>query len=183
MEIEVKIRVESLEELKKKIAEVGAVLVSERLFEDNFLLDFPGRILKNAGCALRLRKTGGRTFLTFKGKPKEGERYKIVEEYETTIADGDAALSIFKKLGLYAAFRYQKYRQEYRLDELHILLDETPIGNFVEMEGRPEEIDQAASQLGFSSDAYITKSYPILYAAYCREKGIESDAMVFAGEE
>jgi adenylate cyclase class 2 len=52
------------------------------------------------------------------------------------------------------------------------LPDETPIGNFVEIEGTPRWIDHTARLLDFSSNDYIKRSYGYLYLADCRERKI-----------
>jgi len=44
-----------------------------------------------------------------------------------------------------------------------ILLDETPIGNYLKLEGEPEWIDSTAVQLGFGWGDYITSSYRKLF--------------------
>ena len=59
------------------------------------------------------------------------------------------------------------------------MLDETPIGNFLEIEGRPKWIDRTARVLGFSAGDYITTSYGSLYRIYCRENGVSRKDMVF----
>ena len=57
---------------------------------------------------------------------------------------------------------------------------ETPIGNFLEIEGRPRWIDRTARVLGFSTTDYITRSYGYLYLAYCRERRLPAKDMLFA---
>ena len=69
-------------------------------------------------------------------------------------------------MGLRPCFRYEKYRSTYRLPGLPGLIvevDETPIGDFLELEGSPMEIDCGAALLGFSPADYITKSYGALF--------------------
>ena len=67
-------------------------------------------------------------------------------------------------------FRYEKYRTTFRLPGLHLDLDETPVGVFLELEGAPRAIDRAARSLGFSrtrlhSRAHIGISMPPIAAA------------------
>jgi len=64
-----------------------------------------------------------------------------------------------------------------------VLLDETPIGNFLELEGSPTWIDRTARKLGFSVKDYISRSYGYLYLAYCRERRIRPKNMVFKGRD
>jgi len=64
-----------------------------------------------------------------------------------------------------------------------VLLDETPIGNFLELEGSPRWIDRTARRLGFSPKDYINRSYGYLYLAWCRERRIRPKDMVFKNRD
>ena len=78
---------------------------------------------------------------------------------------------ILRGLGLFPQFRYEKYRTTYilpRIGSLKIELDETPVGNFLELEGSPSSIDRAASALGYAPSDYIKSTYGSLYLAECR---------------
>ncbi len=113
--------------------------------------------------------------LTLKG-PLPGEfRHKVRAEHETNVGDAREAERILRGIDLKPAWRYQKYRTEFELEGLHVCLDETPLGCFVELEGEPEAIDRVAAALGFSADAYIRDSYRDLEekraAALGREPG------------
>jgi adenylate cyclase class 2 len=85
-------------------------------------------------------------------------------------------------MGYHPVFRYEKFRTEYAKRVANggkVLLDETPIGNFLEIEGSPRWIDRTARLLGFASNDYITRSYGYLYLAYCRERRIPPKNMLF----
>ena len=100
-------------------------------------------------------------------KLRATERYKVREEREVRASDERAVAEILGALGLAPLFRYEKYRSTYRLPGIaHVVVefDETPIGDFLELEGRGEAIDRAAARLGFSRTDYITQSYGALYA-------------------
>ena len=121
---------------------------------------------------------------------RENYRHKVREELELEVADAAILTKIFEGLGMRGWFRYEKYRTTFRLPpaagwakDLLIELDETPIGTFVELEGPPAAIDQAARKLGFSADDYIVMSYLALYVEDCRRQGKEPGDMVFAAKE
>jgi adenylate cyclase, class 2 len=61
-----------------------------------------------------------------------------------------------------------------------VTLDETPIGDFLELEGPGEWIDDTAKRLGFSRQDYVLDSYARLYVADCERRGVEPSHMVFA---
>ncbi len=100
--------------------------------------------------------------------------YKIREEHEVRVEDAGELGRVFEGMGLSPWFRYEKYRSTYRLPGLPGLLvelDETPIGDFLELEGDPAAIDRAAALLGFGPADYITKSYGILFLEQRRSAG------------
>ncbi|MCJ7613092.1 MAG: CYTH domain-containing protein, partial [Candidatus Aminicenantes bacterium] len=76
LEIEVKIRTNDLQAVRNKLEGMGAQLLQERHHEDNTLDDFRSRELTKKKRALRLRRRGRRTVLTFKGAPQPSRRFK-----------------------------------------------------------------------------------------------------------
>ncbi|MFB0565815.1 MAG: class IV adenylate cyclase [Candidatus Aminicenantaceae bacterium] len=159
LEIEVKIRVKDLNPYREKLLNLGAILVSERFYEENILYDFPSQTLYKKRQALRVRKIGKKAFLTFKGAPQKSRKFKIRKEYETEIKNQKQVRKILKYMGLVPVFDYQKYRTVFKKGNLKICLDETPVGNFIEMEGERNEIVRFAQALDFSKDEYIKLDY------------------------
>jgi adenylate cyclase class 2 len=86
-------------------------------------------------------------------------------------------------LGFRPGFRYEKYRTSFHLNALHIDLDETPVGVFLELEGRPTAINRAARVLGFSPKDYIRSTYWTLYAAECRRHHRKPQNMLFDAQK
>jgi len=159
IEIEVKIKVKDLNPYREKILNLGANLVKERFYEENILYDFPSQSLFKKSHALRVRKIGKKSFLTFKGAPQKSRKFKIREEYETGIKDQKQLRKILKSLGLIPFFEYKKYRAVFKKGKLKICLDETPVGDFIEMEGERSDIVRFAQALGFSKDQYVKLDY------------------------
>ncbi len=164
-ETEVKLRVEDAPAARAALQRLGARLVRARELEDNLLLDHPDGRLRAAGHALRIRRAGGRGLLTFKGARRTVEGVKSRAETETPVEDPDALQAILEELGLRPIFRYQKYRETWEWGEVELVVDETPIGTFLEIEGELPAIHAAASALGFGPESYISESYPALFAA------------------
>jgi len=158
-EIEVKVKVDDLAALRKRLLELGAAVWKERHFEENTLYDFPDRRLSGRGEALRVRKVGRKAFLTFKGTPQKSRKFKIRTEYETEARNARDLIRIIQALGLSPVARYEKHRTELRKGTLSICLDETPIGTFVEFEGERETIARMARTLNMPKEAWIKKSY------------------------
>src|ERR1700687_1574870 len=93
---------------------------------------------------------------------------------------------IFEALGMRGWFQYEKFRTTFRLPGsrawakgLLIELDETPIGTFIELEGRASALDRGAQALGFEKRDYVLANYMVLYRDYCRSRGEEPRNMLF----
>lgn len=109
-------------------------------------------------------------------------RYKEREEIEIEFHPAGQLEVILRSLGFHPGFTYEKFRTEYRMAKfqgLHLDLDETPIGDYLELEGSPAAIDRAAKLLGFRGSDYITATYWDLYVADCRGRGITPTNLVF----
>lgn len=139
------------------------------------MYDTDGGALGAAGVLLRLRRSGPRCLLTLKTPAGGDPAYKVRRETETEVGDFAAAEAILRGIGLRPVFTYEKYREELELDGLPVMLDETPIGCFLEIEGAPAAIDALAGRLGFTRADYIRDSYHRLF----RLSGGNGD-MVFA---
>ncbi len=174
-EIEVKIRIDDFEDIEDKLKKFINAHIFDWEFEDNLIFDFPDLRLKKEGRLLRLRNSGGKNILTFKTPSKDkDEKFKIREEFETIVSDFNKMMKIMELLGLKIFFRYQKYRKTYIIDDNHISLDKTPIGNFIEIEGDKKSIMKIANLFKKSEKDFITESYYTLF----REKYDKGD-MVF----
>lgn len=161
-EIEIKVRVPDANTARQKLGLTGATAMFPRSFEDNRVFDDERLTFAKEQRLLRLRTTHGRHVLTYKHPPEhseEGARYKVRLEHETEVADAEEADKIIRSLGFHQIWRYQKYRQTYELDGIHVELDELPFATFLELEGAPEEIDRVAKKLGFSAGDYMTETY------------------------
>jgi len=183
VETEIKLRLAGdLREIRRALRALGFRVRKPRVFESNVLFDNLKRSLRKHGKLLRVRRSGSRGLLTFKG-PSEPSRYKRRSETETRLHDTAAMQAIIEHLGYHAVFRYEKFRTEYAAGDGggEVLLDETPIGNFLELEGSPRWIDRTARRLGFSPADYINRSYGYLYLAWCRERRVRPKDMVFKG--
>ncbi len=164
-EVEIKFRIAGLAQLNKRLRASGFKLVTPRTHEMNTLYDLPGFKLRKKGELVRLRKYGEKWVLTHKAKGKAG-RHKSRVETETSVADGNKMDGILHALGFTPSFRYEKYRAEWSDGLGHVVVDETPVGNFGEIEGPPRWIDRTAKLLEISSKDYITLSYAELFAEW-----------------
>ena len=193
-EVEIKLRVADALALRRRLRALGARKLG-RVLEKNTLYDTPTGLLARKGYLVRLRlnnpstalRAGSNGELTYKGPAQKGEsklgkRYKIREERNWPVPDAGLAARMLLSLGLYPGFRYEKRRTVYRLPglaKLQVMLDETPIGVFLELEGPKPAIDRAARLLGYTPADYVTSSYYALYLGHCRRLGRTPRHMVF----
>jgi adenylate cyclase class 2 len=184
VETEIKIRVGDRTSMPDRLHGAGLQISAARQFESNTLYDTKDRALKRAGMLLRLRQAGGQCKLTWKG-PDEPGRHKSRPELETAAASCETLHNIFVQLGFEPSFRYEKYRTEFTAqdDSGVVMLDETPIGDFLELEGPGEWIDATAALLGFAESDYVLDSYAKLYRTDCERRGVQPDNMVFASHQ
>jgi adenylate cyclase class 2 len=199
-EIEIKLRVSSLREVLARIRQIGATPCG-RVLEQNTLFDTPDSSFWRHGRLLRLRMqtpapgNGSRggprtTILTAKSPPSSRrlisrKELPYKERIESELAVGNPRMwpQVIQELGFCAGFKYEKYRTSFRHRSLHLDLDETPIGTFLELEGIPTAINRTARALGFDPKDYIRATYWTLYAADCRRRHRKPRNMLFASQK
>ena len=194
VETEIKFRVDDLSALAGRLQSAGFHLETPRSFESNTLYDTPDRLMRARTEILRIRNYAGHWTLTHKRLPGpeipgpgslDSARHKHRIETETQIAHGAALAELFLSLGLVAAFRYEKWRTEWAGPgepgaEGHCVIDETPIGNYAELEGSPDWIDRAAFRLGITPADYITLSYGRLFDQWRQQQRSTAEELTFA---
>ncbi len=183
VETEIKFRVTDLEALARSLQSAGFLVQTARSFESNVLYDTPDRRLRSRTEILRIRSYAGRWVLTHKRLPDTGpgeDRHKHRIETETEISSGDALADVFRSLGLAPAFRYEKWRTEWSDGQGHCVVDETPIGNYAELEGEPDWIDRTAATLGIDPARHLTLSYGRLFDIWREEHHSSAQDLTFA---
>src|ERR1035441_8619630 len=183
VETEIKFRVLDVSGLTSRLQAAGFSLQTPRSFESNVLYDTPDRKMRARTEILRIRSYAGRWTVTHKRLPDSGlgeDRHKHRIETETEVSDGAALEGVFLSLGLVAAFRYEKWRTEWTDGEGHCVVDETPIGNYAELEGSAEWIDRIAAHLCIDSAEYITLSYGRLFEQWRIEHRSGAEDLTFA---
>lgn len=178
-EIEAKFPVRSLEGMHRKLEQAGAVLEAPRVHEVNLRFDTPDGLLTRERRVLRLRRDT-RAVLTYKGAAQTGQEVSVRQEIEVEVSDFESARHLLEALGYRVSILYEKYRTTYQLGGAHVVLDEMPFGNFVEIEGEnAEQIHQIARLLCLRWEARVAESYLGLFERVRQAYGLPPTHLTF----
>jgi adenylate cyclase class 2 len=180
-EIEVKFNLRDRAELVRKLHDLGGQRLYPETFEDNIVLDRRGE-LRTRGSLLRIRKFGKYSLVTYKGPMSIEGGVKSREEVQTGIESFELGIQLFDMLGFKPVFRYQKFREVWRVRNVEVVLDRTPIGDYFEIEGAIDLIREVAGQLGMTMDNAIRQTYADLYRQARRTRADLPEHMVFPPE-
>jgi adenylate cyclase, class 2 len=178
-EIEVKLFVNRLWDVEKRLISNGGRLIQPRVLETNLRFDTQASELARSFRVLRLRRDN-EIRITYKGPGTTQEGARIREEIEFVVADFERARKLFEALGYQVSFTYEKYRTTYDLQAVHISLDELPYGSFVEIEGPDIESLQSVNRtLELKWESSVPASYTELFHQLVISKGLEIQDLTF----
>jgi adenylate cyclase class 2 len=181
-EIEVKFLLRDRAALLRRLHDVGGERLYPETFEDNIVLDRRGE-LRTKGALLRVRKFGKYSIATFKGPMSIEGGVKSREEVQTGVESFERAIQLFDSLGYKPVFRYQKFREVWRVRDAEVMIDRTPIGDYFEIEGSVELIRSLAAELGMEMEQAIRQTYADLYRQARRTRADLPNDMVFSPEQ
>lgn len=178
-EIEVKLYVRDLKKIELRLHDLKAQLIQPRVHEINFRYDMPDGSLRANGRVLRLRRDKN-VILTYKGPSSIIDGIFSRTELETTIGDLETAQHILEALGYVQILVYEKYRTVYDLNGCHIMLDELPYGNFVEIEGSDaSSIRNMAVQIGLDFESAVSAGYSRIFENHNSKYGFPHRDLTF----
>lgn len=176
MEIEVKILDINRVQILEKLSKIGA----KQHFKAEFLAVFyddEQQSIRQKKAALRLRKEGNKTFLTFK-LPISTDQAKIMDEREVEVEDAEKMRAILQGLGYIEIKTTRKIREEFEWKKVKIVLDEylddmAFIPLFLEIEAESlEEIYETVDVLGYQKEDCNTFNTYELANFYADKKNI-----------
>ncbi len=177
-EIEVKFKVADFEPFRKALKKRRAKFLG-RAFEKTIKFDTPNGFLRRHDLWIRTR-SGFKNVLTLKEKVgRENKRFKQREETEIEISDIEKMGQILKRLGFSKTLIMEKYREKWRLENVEIVLDRLPFGNFMEIEGSPNSIKRTERILRLNQEERIIATYWHLWDGIRKKKGIKNENIVF----
>lgn len=179
LETEAKFYVRDLKRIEMRLLESKAHLIQPRIHEVNLRFDNSSGDLRREFKVLRLRKDSEAKF-TFKGPGVEVGGALSRREIEFTVSDFESAWQFLDALGFTPIVFYEKFRATYELDNIHIMLDELPHGNFVEIEGDDiNALQNVAGLLGLNWDVSIQASYHALFVRAAEKHGLDESQLSF----
>ncbi|MCB0101758.1 MAG: class IV adenylate cyclase [Anaerolineales bacterium] len=179
-ETEVKFFVKDLSRVEMRLHELKAHLIQPRAHETNLRFDNANNDLRKEMKVLRLRNDTEAIF-TFKG-PNEARSDGILsrQEIEFTVGSFGAAKDFLEALGFTPIAFYEKYRTTYELNNTHIMLDELPYGNFVEIEGEdPDMLHSNTAALGLNWNAPVKMGYLTLFERMAKKYNLDAGQLSF----
>jgi adenylate cyclase class 2 len=180
VESEMKVPVASLEDVRRRLTELDAKQLEGEAAEENWVFDDDHGTLVGANLLLRVRRWGERGWLTYKGPASYAGGVKSREEVECAVADAGLVIDILTRIGMRIVRRYEKRRETWRLGDVEVALDVTPMGSFVELEGPATGLVEGAKTLGLDPARAVRGTYLELWREYRRSHPGAPDDMVFA---
>lgn len=175
-EFEAKFLLSLPNDIRQSLLDMGGRVLVPRVLELNLRFDTNDGLLTTNKKVLRLRQDN-LTTLTYKFSKSIEERIEIeieVDEFRTTRA-------LLQALGYKAVFTYEKYRETFLVDPVHIMLDELPFGHFMEIEGTSlKMVEQTAKTLGMQWEIRIKRSYMELFEVLAQNLDLSFSDATFA---
>lgn len=158
-EREIKFYINDLGMVADRLRICGADLTRPRMLERNLRLDTEDRRLKETGRLLRIRQDD-QVRITYKADAEVDDGVISRTELEFIADDFAIAKKLFEALGYQVIVIYEKYRREYRLGDVKVMLDELPYGDFIEIEAPNKAlIDGVVQMLGLDRSTGIGTNY------------------------
>ena len=171
IEKEIKIKVENPLEITDKLRRNGAVFLGGAL-EKTIRFDTENLDYEKNGKFIRCR-SGFSNTITLKEKIKEATSdVRARKETEFEIQDIDKMQYILETLGLTYTRTMEKYRQQWKLGNVDITIDELCFGIYMEIEGEESEIYKTCEILGIDPEKKILVTYWDLWKEITNNKDI-----------
>lgn len=170
IEVELKSVVDDWSIRRAAVERAGGRLVFAGQLEDR-RYDTRDGALTARDHVLRLRTyrsaEGTRAEIDWKGPTRRERGYKLREELEAPLADGDALAVILDRLGYVVTTRIDREIAQYEIDGATVRFERYPrLDDLVEVEGEPADIERAIATLGLPRDGFSTDRLSDFVARY-----------------
>jgi adenylate cyclase class 2 len=134
LEFELKVRISSLDPVRQQLTGHNARFCG-RIHEHDIYYNAPHRDFGVTDEAIRVRYTNDNSVVTYKGAKIKTSGLKAREELNMVVDSGAVFEQMLDRLGFTRTAEVNKWRENYRLFEAAIMLDEVEnLGTFVEIE-------------------------------------------------
>ena len=170
LEIELKVKVSSLEPIRTSLLGKGAVC-SGRIHEHDIYYNAPHRDFGVTDEAVRVRYTNDHAVVTYKGAKIKKFGLKAREELNTAVESGEVFEKMLDRLGFLKTTEVNKWRENFRYSGAAISLDEVDeLGTFVEIEILADDeqseaaalIQRIAKEIGVSGEPILASYLELL---------------------
>ena len=183
LETEVKLYLEDMENVAARLVAAGATTHLPRVLERNVRYDNTQRTLMDNGIVVRLRQDY-RTLLTYKEPSDQKDDLALTRfEVSVEVSDFNAMQVILEKLGYTRVMVYEKQRTTYLLHDTEVVLDEMPYGDFMEIEGQPQDIRWVIERIGLEDAPRFKCSYVELFDRVRHHLELDMRDLTFASFE
>jgi adenylate cyclase class 2 len=178
IETEYKFKIEDVNKIKSYLTTMVAPTY-ERQYQKNVMFDNSQELMQKTNGRVRVRQLGdtGRKALTYK-KPlssKNGAKREVEHEIEFLDLHGNIE-NILKAMGFLPTSSYERYRTEWRINNVLVALDEYPFANFLEIEGKPQDIQAMAQKLKLDISLALTDPADTLFQKWRADVGLPGKA-------
>ena len=183
LEIELKLKVESLEPTAEKLKQLGAEFEGDFVQIDAYYDDAEDSLVNSDRC-LRIRKhknhLGEAIELTYKGA-RENHRFKSRREIGLKVEKAEELAHLFEELGYREKLAFEKKRSLWDFHGCKVALDELPLlGKFVEIEGPDDKlIEDTQKRLGLEKIQHVPQSYAHLMEEAIKKTGTKKRRITF----
>lgn len=138
-EIELKFLNIDVEEIKKKLEQIGAEISYDALTETYPFLAEGFNGWDSNKKLLRIRKINDDVIITYKG-PAQKSNMSSREEIEIKVDNYEAGILLLEKIGFRKGKIFRKHRIHYKLGDIHFELDSVEnVPTYLEIETQTEE--------------------------------------------
>ena len=137
---------------------------SDRTYHSNVIFDNEKKDVASAGGRIRLRIAG----IDDKKINVQGEeKHKVdFQEAENLIEES------LEEVGLEPTDGHEFYETKWYLDDTSIALDEFPFADFVEINGKEDDVEMLVKKLGMNIDKHLIDTPDDLFNEWREKKGL-----------
>jgi len=172
LEVELKVKVPSLDPVREQLRRKGAEFLS-KVHEHDIFYNAPHRDFAITDEAVRVRYSGGKAVVTYKGPKIKKYGLKAREELNFAVESGEVFETMLLRLDFTKTIEVDKWREYYRFGAVSVSLDTVDeLGTFAEIEMIVEDeaenptaqIEKIAKEIGVKGEPILASYLEMLLA-------------------